>query len=88
MLETSHPPKDMVIGVNHQKQVADGNMNFLGGFGVGAKADGGGTKDGTDVVGPLNPILGVPGNLVLVREDGSANVDPLLSPMSTIMSLQ
>ena len=78
----------MVVGVNHQKQVADGNVNFLGGVGVGAKADGGSAKDGTDVVRPLNPILGVPGNLVLGREDGSASVDPLLPPMPTIMSLQ
>ena len=72
--------------MNYRKHVADGNVNFLGSVGVGAKADGGGAKDGTNVVGPLNPIFGVPGNLVLVRD--SASVDPLLPSMPTIMSLQ
>ena len=52
-------------------------LNFLGGFGVRTKVDGGGPKDGANAVGLLNAILGVLGNLVPVRKDGSAERRPV-----------
>ena len=58
--------------MNHRKHVADWNVDFLGGSGLRIDAEGGGTKERVNVVGPLDTTLGVPGDLVLVCKDSSA----------------
>ena len=58
--------------MNHWEHVADWNVDFFGGSGLRTNADGGGTKDGANVVGLLDTTLGVPGDLVLVWKDSSA----------------
>lgn len=66
------PPKDKIVRVDHWEYVAKGNVNFLGSSGLRADANGGSTENGTNVVGLLKTILGVPEELVLVRKDSSA----------------
>ena len=66
------PSKDKVVRVNHWEHVADWNVDFFGGSGLRTNADGGGTKDGANVVGLLDTTLDVPGDLVLVWKDSSA----------------
>ena len=63
---------DEVVGVDHGKDVVEGNVNVLA-LGVDAELDGGTHDDGAIVVGLLGALLGGPAVLVLVGEDAGGN---------------
>jgi hypothetical protein len=71
--------KNEVIGVDHRKDVGDGNMDVLSGGGVMTNANSGSPEEGSNVVGLLNTSLGVPDDVMTVSENGrteSATVIP------------
>ena len=74
--------------MNHQEHIADWNVDFLGGSGLRTNADGGGMKDGANVVRLLDTILGVPGDLMLVCKDSSAKRRAVVTTHPIITSLQ
>ena len=57
--------KDEVIGVDHGKNVGDGNIYFFA-IGIGTNANGRCTKKRTNVVGLLDALLGVPRDVVTI----------------------
>ena len=60
-----------VVGVNHGQHVTEGDINVLSGDRIHSQTDSRGTKDGFNVVGPLNTELGVLDKVMAVGEDGS-----------------
>ena len=58
--------------MNHGKDIGNGDVNVLACGGVRTEADGGGTKEGADVIGLLNSRLGTPDDIVTISEDGGA----------------
>jgi len=64
--------EDEVIGVDHGEDIRDGEVNVVTSGRVDTNAHSGGTKDRPNVVGLLKAGLGVPGDVVLVGEDGGA----------------
>ena len=63
---------DEVVGVDHGKDVVEGNVDVLA-LGVDAELDGGTHDDGAVVVGLLGALLGGPAVLVLVGEDAGSD---------------
>ncbi len=59
--------EDQVVGIDEGDEVLQGNEDVA--VLAGAETDSGGLGDGTVVVGVLDAVLGLPGDLVLVGED-------------------
>lgn len=58
--------------MDHGKDIADRNMNFLSGGGVRTNLNSGCTQHRPNVVGLLGTLLGTPRDVMLVREYGCA----------------
>lgn len=64
---------DEVIGVNHWKDVLEGNVDILGGLSVGTKLDSGTHDEGAIVVGRTRTFTSVPGDTTAIGNDTSSD---------------
>lgn len=62
-----------VVGVNHGKDVVEGNVNLLAGLDVGAELEGRTHDDGAVVVGLARALLGLPAEAAAVGEDAGGD---------------
>jgi len=70
---------DKVVGVDHWQHLGNGDKDIFTGFGIGTQSDGRSSDQGTDVVGFLDSVLGMPRDVVLVGEMGSENGGTVVS---------
>jgi len=63
--------EDEVVGVDHRKDVGNRDVDILASGRLSSDADSGSAENGTNVVGLLDALLGVPDDVVTVGKDGS-----------------
>jgi hypothetical protein len=68
--------------VNHGEHLRYRNKDILASLGIGTESDGGCSDKGTNIVGLLKSVLGVPRDIVLVGEVGSENSRTVVSSES------